>query len=117
MNIKPKSVDEYIQFFEPEIQERLKLIHDTILKAAPGAEESIRYNMPAFKLNKHYIYFSAYKKHIVMYPMYGLAELEQELSLYRAKDTKDSIHFLHTKKIPVKLIAKIVKAKLKKEAE
>jgi uncharacterized protein YdhG (YjbR/CyaY superfamily) len=114
---KPENIDQYIESFSPDVQTRLRLIRETIRKAAPDVEESIRYGMPAFKLNKVHIYFSAYKKHIGMYPMYGMPELEEELKPFRGKDTKDAIHFQHTSDVPVKLISKIVKAKLKMEPD
>ncbi len=44
---KPKSVDEYIASFPPEVWAILERIRLTIRKAAPAAEEIISYNMPA----------------------------------------------------------------------
>jgi uncharacterized protein YdhG (YjbR/CyaY superfamily) len=64
--------------------------------------------MPAFEIGKEHIYISAYKKHIGMYPMYGLDEMEDELSPYRGKGTKDALHFFHHEVIPVELIKKII---------
>jgi uncharacterized protein YdhG (YjbR/CyaY superfamily) len=114
MKTKPDTIDQYIEGFSPEIRSLLILIRKIINKTAPEAEEKIRYGMPAFKLNKEHIYFSAYKKHIGMYPMYGLDELEEELKYYRAKDTKDAIHFPYNKPIPEELIKKIIELKIKK---
>lgn len=68
--------------------------------------------MPAFKVNQTHIYMASYKNHIGMYPMYGMDEIEDEISQYRAKGTKDSIHFPYTKPIPFGLIEKIIKLKL-----
>lgn len=53
----------------------------------PEIEEIIRYNMPAYKVGKHHLYFAAYKKHIGFYPVYGLTEIEELISMYRAKKT------------------------------
>lgn len=77
----------------------------------PNTEESIRYEMPAYKVGKHHLYFAAYKKHIGFYPVYGLIEIEDEVSEYRAKNTKDSLHFLLNKPLPIELIKKIIKQK------
>ena len=63
----------------------------------PDTEESIRYKMPAYTVGKDHLYFAACKKHIGFYPVYGLPELEEEISVYKAKKTKDSLHFLHDK--------------------
>lgn len=108
---KPKNVDDYISGFPGDIKLRLTQIREAIKEAVPNAEESIRYGMPAFKLNKEHIYISAYKKHIGMYPMYGVESLEQELAIYRGKGTKDALHFPHDQELPLTLIKKIVKMK------
>ena len=59
-------------------------IRTTIRRAAPGAEESISYRIPAFNLNGRYlIYFAALKTHIGVYRApAGNAELEDALSPY-----------------------------------
>lgn len=62
--------------------------------------------MPAFKVGKYHLYFAAYKKHIGFYPVYGLTEIEDEISEYRAKNTKDSLHFSHDKPLPIDLLKK-----------
>lgn len=77
----------------------------------PNTEESIRYKMPAYKVGKHHLYFAAYKKHIGFYPVYGLNEIEDEVSEYRAKNTKDSLHFIHSKPLPIELIKRIIRLK------
>lgn len=83
-------------------------------EVVPGTEESIRYNMPAYNVGRHHLYFAAYKKHIGFYPVYGLTEIEDDVSRYRAKKTKDSLHFPHNKPLPVDLVRKIIALKEKK---
>lgn len=112
---KPKNIDEYISGFPGDIKLRLTQIREAIKESVPNAEESIRYGMPAFKLNKEHIYISAYKKHIGMYPMYGMESLEEELAIYRGKGTKDALHFPHDQELPLELIKKIVKMKASKK--
>jgi uncharacterized protein YdhG (YjbR/CyaY superfamily) len=95
-----QNIDQYHAAFSSALQMRM---------------ESIRYNMPAFKVGKHHLYYAAYKKHIGFYPVYNLPGLDKELAPYRAKKTKDSLHFLHQEELPLALIKKIVieKSKLK----
>jgi uncharacterized protein YdhG (YjbR/CyaY superfamily) len=109
------NVETYIQQFEPEIQQRLLVLRKLFFETLPGTEESIRYNMPAYKAGTHHLYFAAYKKHIGFYPVYGLPEIEDEVSLYKAKNTKDSLHFPHNKPLPLALIRKIIKLKSKQQ--
>ena len=76
-------------------------------------EESIRYKMPAFKVGKHHLYFAAYKKHIGFYSVYGLTEIEDEISEYRAQKKKDSLYFMLDKPLPIELIKNIIRLKSK----
>jgi uncharacterized protein YdhG (YjbR/CyaY superfamily) len=106
-------VEKYIQQFEPEVQEKLNALRQVFFEVLPNTEESIRYKMPAYKVGKHHLYFAAYKKHIGFYPVYGLTEIEEEISKYRAKKTKDSLHFMFDKPLPIELIKNIIKLKSK----
>lgn len=106
-------VELYISQFKPEIQSRLEILRQLFFEVLPDTEESIRYEMPAFKIGKHHLYFAAYKKHIGFYPVYGLTEIEEEVTEYRAKKTKDSLHFMLDKPLPIELIKKIITLKSK----
>ena len=81
-------VELYISQFELEIQSRLEILRQLFFEVLPDTEESIRYKMPAFKVGKHHLYFAEYKKHIGFYPVYGLTEIEEEVSRYRVKKQK-----------------------------
>lgn len=104
-------VEKYIQQFEPEIQEKLHALRQLFFEVLPDTKECIRYKMPAFKVGKDYLYFAAYKKHIGFYPVYGLIAIEDKVSEYRAKNTKDSLHFLFDSPLPIDLIKNIIKLK------
>jgi len=106
-------VELYISQFEPEIQSRLEILRQLFFEVLPETEESIRYKIPAFKVGKHHIYFAAYKKYIGFYPVYGMTEIEEEVSKYRAKKTKGSLHFMLDKPLPIELIKKIITLKSK----
>ncbi len=108
MVYKPKSFDEYLIGFDESVQIRLVEIKNVILTKFPEAQESIRYNMPAYMVNGVHVYFSAYKKHIGMYPLYGNSDFEKVILPYRGKNTKDALHFLHSMPLPLDLIMKIV---------
>jgi uncharacterized protein YdhG (YjbR/CyaY superfamily) len=109
MKTNYKSIDEYIRTFPPDIQSILEKIRQTIKKAAPGAIETISYQMPAFKLNgKNLVYFAAFKNHIGFYPLpSGITTFEKELSPYAR--SKGTVQFPLDKPIPYDLVEKIVK--------
>ena len=108
----PQNIDEYIAGFPNDIQEKLQKIRMTIRKAAPKAEEKISYQIPAFALNGNLVWFAAFKKHIGFFPTSsGIREFEKELSIYKC--SKGTAQFPLDKPIPLGLISRIVKFRLK----
>ena len=63
-----KTIDEYIATFPKNVQTVLEQVRQAVKDAAPKAEETISYNMPAFKLNGNLVWFGAFKNHIGFYP-------------------------------------------------
>lgn len=109
----PKDIDEYIAGFPPEVQKLLEKIRRTVSRAAPKAEEAIKYQIPTFTLNGNLISFAAYKKHIGIYPApREVAEFKKELSAY--KGNKSTLQLPLDKPVPVDLISRIVKYQLKR---
>lgn len=107
-----KTVDEYIASYPKHVQKNLKMIRKEVKKIAPKSDEMIRYGMPAYKLNGPLVYFAAYEKHIGFYPTpSGIKEFKKELSKY--KTSKGAVQFPIDQKIPIQLIKKIVKFRVK----
>ncbi|HVN80402.1 MAG TPA: DUF1801 domain-containing protein [Terriglobia bacterium] len=112
----PKTIDEYIARFPPEVQHLLERIRQTIRKAAPDAEEAIKYQIPTFTLKGNLVHFAAFKNHIGFYPTpTGMERFKTELSLYEGG--KGSVQFPLDKPIPFALIGKIVKFRVKENLE
>lgn len=115
-NIKPQSIDEYIAAFPNDTQKLLEEIRSVIKKAAPEAEETISYAMPTFKLHGNLVHFAAYKNHIGLYPApNGIDAFKDELSVY--KGAKGSVQFPLNKPMPLDLISRIVKFRVKENLE
>jgi uncharacterized protein YdhG (YjbR/CyaY superfamily) len=113
---KAGNIDEYIASFPKDIQAILEEVRATIRKAAPDAEEAIKYAMHAFTLNGVLVYFAAHKNHIGFYPTSkGVASFEKELSKYEY--SKGAIQFPIDQIIPLNLISKIVKFRVKQNLE
>jgi len=89
----------------------------TIRKAAPGAEETISYQIPTFKLNGPLVYFAAFKAHIAFYPMTTAIKekFKKELSVYEG--AKGTVRFPFGKPIPYTLVSRIVKFRVKENLE
>jgi len=108
----PKDIDEYIAGFPSKVKEILEQIRITIRRAAPDAEEKIKYRMPTFVLNENLVHFAAYKNHVGFYPTpSGIEKFKDELSSY--KNSKGSVQFPIDKPMPLKLIRKIVEFRVK----
>ena len=101
------TIDEYIDARPPEIQAILRDVRRILHEAVPGAEEKIRYDMPAIMLGGRYaIHFAAWKKHLGLYPVPVAEEpLESEIAPYRT--AKDTVRFFYAKPIPYELITRI----------
>lgn len=113
---KPADIDSYIASFPKEIQKLLNEVRKAIQEAAPDAEEYIGYGMPAYKLNGPVAYFAGYEHHIGFYPTgSGIAAFTKEIQKY--KNSKGAVQFPLDKPIPVALIKRMVKFKVKENIE
>jgi uncharacterized protein YdhG (YjbR/CyaY superfamily)/ribosomal protein S18 acetylase RimI-like enzyme len=109
-------IDEYIAGFPKDVQEILAKIRETVRKAAPDAEEAIKYQIPTFILKGNLVHFAAFEKHIGFYPTpTGIEKFKEELSAY--KSAKGSVQFPLDKPIPFDLISRIVKFRVKESLE
>jgi len=113
MSPKPATIDAYIATFPQETQAALQAIRALIHRTAPGTGEGISYNMAAFyQQGKHLVYLAAFKQHIGLYSVpTGEAAFEKAFSKY--KTGKGSIQFPLSEPMPLKLIEKILRYKLK----
>jgi uncharacterized protein YdhG (YjbR/CyaY superfamily) len=115
---KPKfsNADEYIAMFPGNVREILQQVRSTIKKTAPGAQEVISYQMPAFKLDGMLVWYAANKEHIGFYPTPSpIKVFKKELENY--KTSKGAIQFPLDKSIPLKLIKDIVKFRINEDSE
>jgi uncharacterized protein YdhG (YjbR/CyaY superfamily) len=105
-------IDAYIARFPPGVRRMLKQVRATVRRAAPDADEAIRYGIPTFVLNGNLVHFAAFKNHIGFYPApSGIEKFRDELSRY--KSSKGAVQFPIDEPIPLGLIEKIVKFRVK----
>jgi uncharacterized protein YdhG (YjbR/CyaY superfamily) len=110
--LKPKTIEEYIYSAPLQIQKRLWQLHTCISKAAPGSEESLKWSMPAYSYRKILVTFAVFKNHIGFYPMPSAIKAFTK-DLVSFKTAKGSVQFPHDKALPLPLIRKIVKFRVK----
>ena len=104
------TTDDYIATFPDEVRPILTEVAEALRRALPGAEERIRYGMPAFMLSDRYaLHFAGWKHHVGLYPVSPLeADLEAEVAPYRA--AKDTVKLLYKNPVPTELVERIAVA-------
>jgi len=114
---KITTIDEYIDASPQEVQSTLKTLKKLVKEELPDAEESISYGIPTFKMNEKFvIYFAGYKDHVSLHPTTeALEKTIKEVLPY--KTGKGTLQFKLDKPLPLPLIKKIVKFKLKENLE
>ena len=111
-----KTINEYIAAHPKNVRILLETMRKAIRRSAPGAEETISYQMPAFRLNGILVYFAAFKNHIGFYPTASAVDaFKAELSAFET--SKGTIRFPVDKPIPVALVERIVKYRVKEVNE
>lgn len=116
LKTKQVTIDEYIAGFPAATQKLLEQMRAVIKKAAPAAEEAMKYGIPTFVLNGNLVHFAGYKAHIGFYPAPdGIKTFEKELSGY--KSSKGAVQFPLDEPMPLDLITKIVKFRVKQNLE
>jgi len=113
-----KSVDEYIASQPAAVQGILGRVRNAIREALPGAEEVISYQIPAYKLRGgRVLYFAGWKQHYSLYPAAErlVAAFRHELASYDVN--KGTIRFPLSQPVPVNLIGRIAKFRVKEVAE
>ena len=112
-----KTIDEYLKPLSVEQRAALEKLRRAIRAAAPKAEESISYRIPAFRLDgKMLVAFGAAKKHCAFYPgAYPVAAHRDDLAAYDT--SKGTIRFPADRPLPATLVRKLVKARIAERAD
>lgn len=102
-------IDDYIASASADSQPILEEIRKRIQASVPNAQETISYQLPAFKLNRTFIYFAAFKKHIGIYPpVKNNKRLINELLPF--SNEKGNLKFALNQPIPYELISRVAAA-------
>lgn len=108
------AVSAYIARAPKEARSKLNEMRRTIRAVAPKTKESISYGMPGYDKGR-IAWFASMRGYIGLYlrpPIIG--EHKKELAAY--KTTKSAIHFPLREKLPVALIKKLLRARMKKNS-
>lgn len=112
------TIDDYLASVPEERRAYLDELRRTIRAAAPEAEETIAYDMPALRSHggQFLVSYAAYKKHYSLFPASGMVveELGDELTPYLAG--KGTIRLPADRPVPTALVTRIVKVRLQENA-
>jgi uncharacterized protein YdhG (YjbR/CyaY superfamily) len=109
----PNEIDRYLAGLEEPQRSTLEELRKSIMEVVPGAEQSISYGMPAFKVRgKTVAGFAAFKNHLSYLPHSGsvLATLPDDVALYET--SKGSLKFAIDKPLPKRLVKKLIHTRM-----
>ena len=110
--MKASGIDDYIARCPVHVRVVLEQVRATIRKAAPEAAEAIKYGVPTFVLGENLVHFAAFKQHVGFYPTpSAIAAFKTPLAKY--KSAKGSVQFPLDQPMPLSLIARIVRFRVK----
>ncbi len=113
---KPETIAEYIEAAPKEAREKLHQVHLSIRAAAPGSIEGLKWGMPSFSYKRILVTFAAFRHHIGFYPTPSAVKAFNK-DLTKFKTAKGSIQFPLEKPLPLSLITKITKFRVKESIE
>lgn len=114
---RPKftSVPGYLSSLEPAQSKALKSVLALVRKTVPKAELVVSYGIPAFKSGRVFMFCTAFKRHVGIYPpVRGDTRLMRKLKPY-AND-KGNLSFPLDTPMPMALIAEVAEALAKQYA-
>ncbi len=116
MNNVVKTVEAYLVAAPKEHRAKLVQLRKLIKAAVPKAEERMSYGMPYYGYKGAVAYFMLAKSHLGLYvPPPIIAEHAKELKKYGT--AKATVRFPLDEKLPVTLIRKLIRARVKKNEE
>lgn len=114
MTNKIQSVEQYLRSLPEDAHKQLQTLRSILKKELGECEEVISYGIPALKKNgAHVIYFSAWKKHMALYPFTEEMCKELKESTSFVTSGKGTIQFPYDKPVPTELIKQIISYRLK----
>lgn len=113
------TVDDYLAAATYDVEPRLLEMQRVIREALPDADETISYNIPAYKQHGVVVVqFAGYAEHTSLnfFPTAGaFARFDAELAPY--KTSKSAIRFPLDEPLPLELIGDITRFRLEEAAE
>ena len=108
-----RAIDRYLLGQSDPMRAVLQKLRASLRAAAPGAEETISYRIPALRYRgKLLVWYAGFARHGSLFPGHigGLPSLAREMEPYRA--AKGTLHFTPDRPLPARLVRRIVRARI-----
>ena len=113
----PKDVDGYLAALPSDRRAALGRLRRIIRSEAPGAAEVISYHMPIFKHHGMLVGFASFKEHMTLFVMSTRTMKAHREALKDHETTAGGIHFTSAKPLPVALVRRLVKERVRENEE
>ena len=113
MTTPSEQIDAMLAAAPPDQRAALQALRETIAAAAPEAEETISYSMPAFRYHgRALVSYSAFKKHCSLFPMSAeLIETHPE-KVGAFATAKGTLQFTPADPIPTDMVTWLVRERV-----
>jgi uncharacterized protein YdhG (YjbR/CyaY superfamily)/uncharacterized protein YndB with AHSA1/START domain len=113
-NQEAQPIDAYLASVkDPVARKTLGALRQQLRKLLPGATETISYRMPAFRVDGDVVAgFAFFKNHCGYYPFSGSVVPALKLEQEGYSTTKSGVTFRPDQPLPVKLVKRLVQARL-----
>src|SRR3979411_2023050 len=113
---RPTRITEYINAAPKEERAKLREMRGWIGASAPGAEQGLKWGMPAFSYRRILVTFAAFKHHVGFYPTPSAVRAFAK-DLKKFATAKGTIQFPLDKPLPLSLIRKITTFRVRESIE
>jgi len=113
MSARDPRVDAYLAALPADQQGLLEGVRGTIRRVVPDAEETIAYDMPAFRLaGRFLVSYAGWKRHCSLYPLTDSFLAAHAAEIEGFGRTKGSIHFTAAKPLPPALLDELIRTRV-----
>ena len=113
MTRKDARVDAYLATLPADQRDLLEGVRSRVKELVPDAEETISYDMPAFKLGGRFLLsYAGWKKHCSLYPLTDSFLTAHAADLEGFGRTKGSIHFTAARPLAPDVLDALIRARV-----